>query len=88
MSDDDGLFKESPPKEDCSICMLPMPVGRAMKHFMIAAKSGLDDSLKNVGHGYKQKWVTKDEYASTLRAHQRSRDEMKSEQRTKAASAS
>ena len=25
MSDDDELFKESPPKEDCSICMLPMP---------------------------------------------------------------
>jgi hypothetical protein len=65
-------------------------VGRAMEHFMIAAKSGLDDSLKSVGHGYKHKWVTKDEYASTLRlrAHQRSRDEMKSEQRTKAASAS
>ena len=54
---------------------------RAMKHWMIAAKSGCNDSLKEVGKGYRAGYITKDEYASTLRAHQTSQDEMKSEQR-------
>ena len=53
---------------------------RAMKHYMIAAGSGFDESLKAVGEGYKTGWVTKGEYAST----QVSIDEMKSEQRTEA----
>ena len=56
---------------------------RAMKHFMIAAKAGYNDSLNSVGEGYKEGLVTKDEYASTLRAHKESQDEMKSEQRSK-----
>ena len=56
-----------------------------MKHFMIAAKAGFDLSLKEVGEGYKRGHVTKDEYAQTLRAYKASQDEMKSEQRTKAA---
>jgi len=59
-------------------------IGRAMKHFMIAAKSGHGDSLKMVGEGYKRGHVTKDEYATTLRAYQVSIDEVKSEQREKA----
>ena len=58
---------------------------RAMKHFMIAARAGFDESLKVVGQGYKHGILTKDEYASTLRAQQVSVDEMKSEERTKAA---
>ena len=53
----------------------------AMKHFIIAARAGYDNALKKVGEGYKDEHVTKDEYASTLRAHQCIRDEMKSEQR-------
>ena len=57
---------------------------KVMKHLIIAAKSGLDDSLKAVGEGYKAGLVTKDEYAATLRA-QVSVDEMKSNERTKAA---
>ena len=56
----------------------------AMNHYMIGAKSGSDESLKKVGHGYKNGYVTKNEYASTLRAYQCIRDEMKSEQRTQA----
>jgi len=56
---------------------------RAMKHFVIAAKSGEERSLKKVGEGYKDGHVTKDEYASTLRAYQHSCDEMKSEDRSK-----
>lgn len=59
-------------------------IDRAMKHYMIAAKSGYDNSLKLVGAGYKAGHVTKDEYAITLRAYQNTQDKMKSEQRTKA----
>jgi len=57
---------------------------RAMKHYMIAARAGVDISLKEVGEGYKTGLVTKDEYASILRAYQVSVDEVKSEQRTAA----
>lgn len=57
----------------------------AMKHYMIAAKSGYEDSLKIVGQGYKAGFVTKEDYASTLRAYQCSLDAMKSEQREFAA---
>ena len=56
----------------------------AMKHFMIAAKAGCNESLKEIGEGYKAGYVTKDDYAITLRAHQASKNEMKSEQRTRA----
>ena len=42
---------------------------RAMKHFMIAAKIGCDASLEEVSERYKAGHVTKDEYASTLRAY-------------------
>ena len=55
---------------------------RAMKHHMISARGGYDDSLKQVGIGYKRGYVTKDEYASTLRAYQSTLDKMRSEQRT------
>ena len=37
---------------------------RAMKHFIIAAKSGFGDSLKEVGDGCKAGHVTKAEYAA------------------------
>ena len=57
---------------------------RAYKHFMIAAKSGDDESLEEVGEGYKAGHITKDEYASTLRAHQQSWGGMRSEQRSNA----
>lgn len=40
----------------------------SMKHFIIAAKSGHDKSLKKVGEGYKDGHVTKDDYTKTLRA--------------------
>ena len=52
---------------------------KAMKHHMIGAKSGSVVSLKRVGHGYKNGYVTKDEYTSILRAYQYSVNEMKSD---------
>ena len=58
---------------------------RAMKHWMISARAGCELCLQKVGQGYKDGYATKDEYASTLRAYQAIIDEMKSEERTKAA---
>ena len=60
---------------------------RGMKHYMIAAKSGSDVSLKEVRKGYRDGFVTKEEYANTLRAYQNIRDEIKSDERAKVAEA-
>ena len=61
---------------------------RAMKHVVISAKAGHEDSLDMVTaiykHGHKLGFVTKDIYAQTLRAYQKSQNEMKSEKRDKA----
>lgn len=59
-------------------------VNRAMKHFMVAVRAGYDISLSMVQQGFTKGDVTKDDYESTLRAYQNSRDEAKSEQRDKA----
>ena len=56
---------------------------RAYKHFILAAKAGKKDSLEVVKEGFMDGMVTKDEYASTLRAHQKRVDEMKSDDRDK-----
>ena len=57
---------------------------QAMKHFLIAARAGSKLSLDVVKKGYTEGLVTKDEYANTLRAYQKSQDEMKSDARDKA----
>jgi len=59
-------------------------MNRATKHWMIAARAGFELSLQKVRHGYEDGHVTKDEYASTLRAYQVSVDGMKSLQRERA----
>jgi len=54
-----------------------------MKHWILAAKAGDRDSLKQ---GFINVFMAKDEYASTLRAaYQQRQDEMKSDERDKAA---
>ena len=58
---------------------------RAFNHFIMAAKAGHKTSLDCVKTGFMDGDVTKDEYANTLRAHQKSLDEMKSDMRDKAA---
>ena len=58
---------------------------RATKHFILTARAGHDNSLGLVKEGFVGGVVTKDEYANTLRAYQKSKDEMKSEARDKAA---
>eukprot|EP00956_Cyclotella_meneghiniana_P003667 scaffold4459_cov64-Cyclotella_meneghiniana.AAC.4 len=58
---------------------------RAMKHFVIAAKCGCDYSLDIVKQGFKDGYVTKEDFEKTLRDYQASCDETKSEQRDRAA---
>ena len=59
---------------------------RSMKHSILAAKAGYEESMDQVKQCYIRGFVTKDEYANTLRAYQKSLDEMKSDERDKAAS--
>ena len=73
----------------CNLGVLEWNVGnyiRAFKHYMIAATVGSKDALDEVKNGFLKGLVTKDEYASTLRAHQQRLNEMKSDERDKAAS--
>ena len=60
-------------------------ITRAVKHWMISAAAGYDDSLKEIREGFLNVDVTKDDFEKALRAHQASKDEMKSEQREAAA---
>ena len=59
---------------------------RAFKHCLISARAGHKLSLNMVKKGYIDGFVTKDEYANTLRSYQKSQDEMKSDMRDKAQS--
>mmetsp|Transcript_11317 Transcript_11317/g.20799 ORF Transcript_11317/g.20799 Transcript_11317/m.20799 type:complete len:357 (-) Transcript_11317:71-1141(-) len=57
----------------------------AMKHLIIAAEAGHDDSLKSVKSAYAQGYVMKYVFAKVLRAHQAVQDYTKSDARDKAA---
>ena len=56
----------------------------AAKHFMIAARQGHPEALKEVKELFLKGYVAKDEYANTLRANQNCVDEMKSDDRDEA----
>ena len=58
---------------------------RALKHFMIAVRGGDTDSSKDIQHMYMEGHAAKDHYANTLRFHQAYLNQIKSDQRDKAA---
>ena len=58
---------------------------RALKHFMIAVGFGDGDSLKQIKQLFMKGHATKEEYAKSLRAFQSCMDEIRSDQRDKAA---
>ena len=62
-------------------------VDRAIKHLMIAVGLGNNDSLKAIKHMKVHGYATKDDYAKALQSYQSYLDEIKSDQRDKAASA-
>ena len=57
----------------------------AVKHFVIAAGAGGDDSLKKIQGFFLKGHATKDEFEKALRTHQAAKDETKSDQREAAA---
>ena len=58
---------------------------RALKHYMIAAGVGLNNSVKSIQQLYKHGHATKEDYTSALLAYQQCLEEIKSEQRDNAA---
>ena len=54
---------------------------RAVKHWMIAAGAGFDESLKSIRKCFMAGLATKDDSERALRAHKEAKDEMKSDQR-------
>ena len=58
---------------------------RAVKHWMIGAGAGFDDSLLEIRECFLQGHATKDGFERALRAYMNAKDEMKSEQREAAA---
>ena len=61
---------------------------RALLHFMIAVRSGYHKSLKMVQEMCKDGHATKDDYAKALKAYQEYLEEIKSDDRDKAAASS
>jgi hypothetical protein len=53
----------------------------AVKHFIIAANLGYENSMKNIWEDYKDGDITKEDLEATLYTHQAALDEMKSTQR-------
>ena len=60
---------------------------RAVKHLIIAANLGLDESINGLKEYYKDGLVSKEDFAAALRAHQAAVDATKSPQREVAAKA-
>jgi len=54
---------------------------RAVKHWIIAANLGYDDSIQRLKESYKDGLVSKEDFAGALRAHQAAIDASKSPQR-------
>ena len=60
-------------------------IDRAVKHWIIAAKLGFDDSMENIKGLYKGGYVSKKDFATALRGHKAAIDATKSPQREEAA---
>jgi len=62
-------------------------MGRALKHWMIAVRGGHSGSLNHIKDIYSYGHATKDDYTKALQSYQIYLDEIKSDQRDKAAAA-
>ena len=56
-------------------------IDRAVKHFMISAIAGLDESVKEIQKCFMKGYATKNDFENALRSHKESKDEMRSDQR-------
>ena len=59
-------------------------MGRAVKHYIIAANLGMEESMKTLWAMFKEGYITKEDLDATLRSHQAAIDAMKSAQRDEA----
>ena len=57
---------------------------RGYKHVVISATAGFSPSLNLVKQGYKEGFITKDEYTEILRAYQKKQEDLKSKMRDEA----
>jgi len=62
-------------------------IGRAVRHYMIAAGGGYSDSLKEIKELYSYGYATKEDYTKALQAYQAYLGEIRSRQRDEAAAA-
>ena len=60
-------------------------IDRALKHFMIAVRSGYANSLNMIKRLYSSGHATKEDYSKALQSYQTYLNEIKSKQRDKAA---
>ena len=75
-------------KSRCFLGVLETKAGtsdRAVKHWLIAASEGSNESMQNIQLLFKKGAATKEDYANALRAYQMYLDDIRSEQRDKAA---
>ncbi|KAK1745504.1 hypothetical protein QTG54_003428 [Skeletonema marinoi] len=56
-------------------------LNRSVKHFIIAANLGCNDSIQQLKHYYSAGWVSTEDFAAALRANQAAVDATKSPQR-------
>ena len=59
-------------------------IERSVKHFIIGANLGVEESMKKLWKHYSDGNITKEDLDATLRAHQAALEAMKSEQRDRA----
>ncbi|EJK70303.1 hypothetical protein THAOC_08347, partial [Thalassiosira oceanica] len=57
---------------------------RAVRHWLMSAKMGHEDSVQNVKRAFKSGFATKEQYAEALRGYQDAMEEMKSHDRDEA----
>lgn len=69
---------------ECEEMMANGRYERAVKHWIIAASLGEDDALENLKLAYQDGFISKDDLAAAIRAHQVTNDDMKSPQRDEA----
>ena len=60
-------------------------LGRALKHYILAAGGGLNKSLKMIQKMFKKGVATKEDYTQAIRGYQAYLGEIKSDQRDEAA---
>ena len=58
---------------------------RAVKHWVMSAGAGYDDSVTAIRQAFLKGNATKDDFEKALRSNKEAKDEMKSNQREKAA---